>query len=98
MAQVMSFADDFYTGSLETGDFVPRSDRPTAVIQAPASMPDEPWAELCREWGHDPVTADPWELLAVLRDAEVMSCDGYEGPITVYLDAAGDISVTIHEV
>jgi len=97
MAKVMSFADDFYTGGLETHDFVARSDRPTSVIQALASMLGEPWAELCREWGHDPETAEPWELLADLRDAGVMSCDGHEGPITVYFDAAGDISVTIYE-
>src|SRR4051812_31195301 len=97
MAKVMSFGDEFYTGGLETGDFVRSSDRPTSVIQALASMPDEPWAELCREWSYDPVTTDPWELLAVLQEAEVMSCDGHEGPITVHLDAAGDISVTVYE-
>jgi hypothetical protein len=88
--------NELYTGGLNPHDFVPYSDRPTSLIQALASMPDGPWTELCREWGYDPQTADPWDLMADLFEAGMVSRGPGHRPITIYLNAARDISVTIH--
>jgi hypothetical protein len=91
----MSFSDEFYTGNYETYDCVPKSKKPTSVIQALYSMADDDWKTLCDDTRHDPEICDPWELLAELQDNESMSCDQYSSPIRVYLSAF--VSVLVHD-
>lgn len=97
MAKCMNFSESFYAGDYETYDSVPRKKRPTCVIEAMMGLRRREWGCLCRSIGMSPTHSDAWEVLAELRERECMACDGYESPITVYLDPDGDIFVTVYE-
>src|ERR1700754_1842622 len=88
----LSFSEEFFSGEGDPYEVEP-SNHPTSVLQAAISIPFTLRAEIAREvFGLNEevalVYADDegfaFDLVERVRETDL--CDGYESPITVYID------------
>jgi hypothetical protein len=100
----LSFTEPFFSGEYETGEHIPPSDKPTSVLQAIVSLPLEVKKEIAihvigvdSRWADRHINAYYfyYDLLDRVRETDL--CDGYESPVTVYIDPDQNYSLTIYE-
>src|SRR5262245_56304627 len=93
----LSFAESFFYGEGEGPYDLPwPAKRPTTVCQALVSMPEDEFRECCEHLGLDPDgEAVVNDIIDVIRRTDC--CDGYDSPVTVYIDEDGWFSVTVYD-
>ncbi len=99
----LSFAEAFFTGDGTCDIYdMPTSDRPTNVYQAIISLPLEDRIAIARDvlGSESPeITAEGesfgFDVLDQVRDTNL--CDGYDNPVTVYIDPDQYYEVTVYE-
>jgi hypothetical protein len=89
-----SFGPDFYWGDYSLENVVPKSHRPTSVVQALASMSNATWARLARQvFGCSP---DHLDLDAVMaRVVATDTCGNLNAPVEVWIDPEGDFTIRV---
>lgn len=95
MAYALSFADEFFWGSIPHDELKP-SPRPTSVYQAALSLSDAAWAALARDVFHcPPEYLDPETVVSKVQ--ETNTCRNLDSPVEVLIDPDGWYSLFIHE-
>lgn len=98
----LSFTEDFFFGHTDYYE-IESSEYPTNVLQAIISLPRETQIAIARdvlgaltpEFCIDNDDSFPLDVLEKIRETNL--CDGYESPITVYIDEEQYYSVTVYE-
>lgn len=98
MTYSLSFSDEFFAGPDET-EMNPselRSERPTSVYQAIASMNGPEWDNMCRcIFDADPEFVSIETVMAMVR--ETNTCSDLRSPVRVWIDEEGLCTVRVYE-
>ena len=91
MAYGLSFSAAFY-GDCEKAT---KSDRPTNVADALASMPDDTWSGMCSEvFNRSPDYVDLEAVMLKIRDTD--TCSNLDSPVSVWIDEEGWYAVDVY--
>lgn len=98
MPHSLDFSDEFFIGpdEIEMNRSELRSERPTSVYQAIASMEDPNWENVCRcIFDSDPAFVSIETVMAMVR--ETNTCSDLRSPVRVWIDEEGLCTVLVYE-
>ncbi len=98
MTYSLDFSNDFFVGSgeAEMNRYELRSERPTSVYQAIASMEGPDWENMCRcIFGADPAFVSIEAVMTMVR--ETNTCSNLKSPVRVWIDEEGLCTVRVYD-
>ena len=92
MSHALSFSPEFFSGEVDSPQ---RSDRPTSVRQAIASLSEEAWRELAAAvFDVRPQELSPDAVLA--RVLATNTCTSFNEPVEVWIDRQGGYTLHVY--
>jgi hypothetical protein len=96
MAYALSFGPEFYWGEHSPDDAIPRSRRPTNVVEALASLSNSTWSKLARRVFS--CRPDYLDLHSVMqRIEETNTCLNLDSPVEVLIDRDGEFTIRVFD-